>query len=403
MSADDAGARESSRWAWADIDLDALAHNLGVLSAAADGASVWAVVKADGYGHGAVEVADAVLAAGADGLCVALTREAVELRAAGIDAPILLLSQQPVDQAPTIVEYGLTPTVYTPEAVDAIADAAEAAPARPVDVHLKIDTGMQRVGAHVDDAFDLAVRILDRPGVRLAGVFTHLAVADSIDPEHRSFTAAQLDRFESLLARITETAAERGAVPPITHAANSAGTLAHRRARHSIVRAGIALYGISPGDDIDDLAAALRPAMELRARVSFVKRVRAGSRISYGLRHRFDADTTVATLPIGYADGVPRRLGTVGGEVLVGGHRCPIVGVVTMDQLMVDVGHVEEASGRSVALGDEAVLIGSQGSETVRAEEWARLLDTIGYEIVCGVSARIPRRYVGGPAGRSRA
>jgi alanine racemase len=176
------------------------------------------------------------------------------------------------------------------------------------------------------------------------------------------------------------------------HAANSAGGLAHPRARHSFVRAGIAIYGISPGPGVDHLCRDLRPAMSLRAKVSFLKRVRAGTRISYGLRHAFPRATTVATIPIGYADGVPRRLFETGGEVLVGGRRRPVVGVVTMDQLMVDVGD------DPIVIGDEVVLLGVQGDERVTAEEWATRLGTIGYEIVCGVSRRIarsPRRSIG--------
>jgi alanine racemase len=175
------------------------------------------------------------------------------------------------------------------------------------------------------------------------------------------------------------------------HAANSAGALAHPGARRSFVRAGIAIYGISPGHAVDALCGSLRPAMALEARVSYVKRVAAGSRISYGLRHVFARDTTVATVPIGYADGVPRRLSETGGEVLIGGRRRPIVGVVTMDQLMVDCGD------DNVGIGDEVVLIGSQdgpdGRRTIRAEDWADRLGTIGYEIVCGIGGRVPRRH----------
>jgi alanine racemase len=213
-------------------------------------------------------------------------------------------------------------------------------------------------------------------------VFTHLAVADEPDDE---FTALQLGRFDEILSTLGVT--DDVAV----HAANSAGALAHRAARRSFVRAGIAVYGISPGRGVDDLCHDLRPALSLRARVSFVKTVRAGSRISYGLRHTFERDTTVATLPIGYADGVPRRLSSTGGEVLIAGRRRPIVGVVTMDQLMVDCGPDDP-----VAVGDEVVLIGTQdgpeGPQQIRAEEWADRLGTIGYEIVCGIGTRVPRR-----------
>jgi len=370
----------SVRWAWAEVDLDAIAHNVGVLRAAAAPSAVWAVVKADGYGHGAVPVARAAIDAGAAGLCVALVQEGVELRRAGVTAPILVLSEQPPATLPELVDHGLTATVYSAPAVDALAAAADAAGAS-VDVHVKVDTGMQRVGAAPDAVSGLVARVEQRaPHLRLAGVFTHLACAD--EPTHVANTE-QLDTFERVLAELGASTPEQ------LHAANSAAALAIPRSRRSLVRVGIALYGISPGPGVDALAGGLRPAMQLKARVSHVKRVAAGSHVSYGWRHRFATDTTVATVPIGYADGVPRRLGTLadrpGADVLVGGRRCPIVGVVTMDQLVVDV------ADAPVAVGDEVVLIGERDGERIRAEDWADRLGTIGYEIVCGIGPRVPR------------
>jgi len=373
---------EPQRWAWVDVDLDAVRHNVELIRAIVAPSDVWAVVKADGYGHGAIEVARAVLDAGAAGLCVALVQEGAALRHHGIVAPILVLSEQPPEQAGAIVDHELTPTVYTTTFIDALADAVLAAGGSDRGVHVKVDTGMQRVGARPDDVAALVERIaLRSPALALAGVFTHLAVAD--EPAD-VFTALQLQRFDAVLADI----GVGGDV--LVHAANSAGALAHVDARRSLVRAGIAVYGISPGHGVDDLCTGLRPALSLRSRVSFVKTVRAGTRISYGLRHTFERDTTVATVPIGYADGVPRRLSSTGGEVLIGGRRRPIVGVVTMDQLMVDCGPADD-----VTVGDEVVLIGEQdgpdGPQRVRAEEWADRLGTIGYEIVCGIGTRVPR------------
>jgi alanine racemase len=388
-----------TRWAWAEVDLDAIRHNVEHLRSVVAPSALWAVVKADGYGHGATEVARAALDAGADGLCVALVQEAIELREADIDAPILVLSEQPLELADDIVRYRLMATVYTERFVDALAAAAHVRGVDGLPVHLKIDTGMQRVGAKPDEIAAIAAAIAAHgSALVLVGVFTHLAMADEPDDE---FTATQLERFDGALAELA-TLSDRvlagtgpGRTDPLVHAANSAGALAHPAARRSFVRAGIAIYGISPGPDVDDLCRGLRPALSLRARVSHVKPVVAGSRISYGQRHTFERDTTVATVPIGYADGVPRRLFAVGGEVLVGGRRCPIVGVVTMDQLMVDVGNVD--GGWEVVVGDEVVLIGEQsgpeGLQRVAAEEWARLLDTIGYEIVCGIGPRVPRRH----------
>ncbi|HUV17282.1 MAG TPA: alanine racemase [Ilumatobacteraceae bacterium] len=389
------GADASARWVWADVDLDAIAHNVEHLRSVVAPSAVWAVVKANGYGHGAVEVARAAIDAGAQGLCVALAEEGAQLRVAGVDAPILVLSEQPVEAADDIVRFRLMATVYTAEFVDALASAAQGRGVDGVPVHLKIDTGMQRVGVAVDGAAAMVAAVeAHAPALRLVGVFTHLALADEPgDP----FTDDQLARFDEALADVASVLPGTGpggtddALGLLVHAANSAGALAHPSARRSFVRAGIAIYGISPGGGVDALCGALRPAMSLEARVSFVKRVKAGSRISYGLRHTFERDTTVATVPIGYADGVPRRLFETGGEVLIGGRRRPIVGVVTMDQLMVDCGD------DTVGIGDRVVLIGSQdgpdGRQTIRAEDWADRLGTIGYEIVCGIGGRVPRRH----------
>jgi alanine racemase len=376
-------AEATTRWAWVDVDLDAIRHNVEHLCTLVAPSSLWAVVKAGGYGHGVVEVAREALQAGARGLCVALASEGVELREAGIDAPILVLSEQPVGAVDDIVRFRLMATVYTVPFIDALATAARDRGIGGVPVHLKVDTGMQRVGARPDAVGGL-VAALDahRPSLRLVGVFTHLAMADHPDDD---FTRLQLARLDATLELLSLSDAV------LVHAANSAGALAHPAARRSLVRVGIAIYGISPGPAVDPLCGELRPALSLKSRVSYVKRVSAGSGISYGLRHTFACDATVATVPIGYADGVPRRLFEVGGEVLIGGRRRRIVGVVTMDQLMVDCGD------DVVAVGDEVVLIGEQdgpdGPQRVRAEDWADLLGTIGYEIVCGIGSRVPRRH----------
>jgi alanine racemase len=330
------------------------------------------VVKADGYGHGAVHVARAALEAGASGLCVALVGEGLALRSAGIRAPVLVLSEQPASMLRSAVAAGLTMTVASRAGIEALAELST-----PVDVHLKVDTGMHRVGCSPADAVELA-RLVLSSGLQLEGVFTHLAVADEPDDP---FTHGQLDLFDTVLDDLRTAGIE----PPLVHAANSAGAMAHPRARRSLVRAGIATYGISPGIGVDQHAANLRPALSLHARASVVRRVAAGERISYGLKHRFTADTTVAVVPLGYADGVPRRSFERGVEVLLGGRRRRVVGVVTMDQFMIDVGDDD------VAVGDEVVLIGAQGDGSVTATEWAERLETIAYEIVCGISARVPR------------
>ena len=368
------------RWAWGEVDPGAIEHNVAVVRAAAGGTPVWAVVKADGYGHGALLAAEAALRGGADGLCVALVQEGVQLREAGVSAPVLVFGEQPPAELDAAVRHDLVSTVYSLGQVAELDGVARAA-GMVHRVHLKIDSGMHRVGCDPTDAAAIAEAVVAAPGLRLEGVYSHLAVAD--EPAH-PFTAQQVAVFDRVLAEL----AAAGVRPEVVHLANSAGALAHPLARRSLVRAGIALYGISPGPGVDPLAVALRPALSLHARVSMVRRVRAGEGISYGLRHTFATDTTVAVLPIGYADGVPRRLFSAGGQVLVGGRRRPIVGVVTMDQLMVDMG-VDD-----VAVGDHAVLIGRQGDDEITAAEWADRLGTIGSEIVCGISRRIERHVI---------
>ncbi len=371
------------RWAWAEVDLGAIRHNVETVAALVAPAEVWAVVKANGYGHGVIPVTRTALAAGATGLCVALVQEGLELRAAGIGAPILVLSEQPAEQADALVAASLTPTLYSAGGIESFAAAVARAGGIATPVHLKFDTGMHRVGAAPSEAPALIADVMARPELRLAGVFTHLAKADSPDAADNEL---QLRRFDQVLDAVVAAG-----VSPLVHAANSAAALALPAARHDLVRLGIAMYGIEPGPEVSDLCGGLRPALSLRARVSFVKRVPPGEGVSYGLVHRVEVETTIATVPIGYADGVSRRLYASGAEVLIHGRRMPIVGVVTMDSLMVDCGD------HDVEVGDEVVLIGGQvgsaGSDAVPAEEWAARLGTIGYEIVCGISRRIERRH----------
>jgi alanine racemase len=373
---------------WAEIDLNAIRHNAALLAGAASPARLCAVVKAGGYGHGATEAAGAALEGGAEWLAVALVEEGVELRAAGIDAPILLLSEPVPAAMPEVVSSRLTPTLYTRAGFAALAGAVSgldgASDGFPV--HVKVDTGMHRVGSTPAEAVELAALVDSTPGLRLEGFWTHLAVSDELG---NAYTSEQLDRFDAACAALVE----RGHRPPILHAANSAAALWHPRSRHGMVRCGIALYGLEPAGDLVGAPPAdgLRPAMSLKARVSYVKPLAAGERLSYGLRYRLDVDSVIATVPVGYADGVTRLLSATGGQVLVGGRRCPIAGTVTMDQILVDCG-----PGATVRRGDEVVLLGSQGGETITAWEWAERVGTIAYEVVCGVSGRVPRVYVGG-------
>ena len=365
---------------WGEVDLGAVRANTRRLAALADPAALLAVVKADGYGHGAVPVARAALDAGASWLGVALVEEGTALRAAGLDAPVLVLSEPPAAAAGHVVDARLTPVVYTEPGIEALAKAvADRAADDPLPVHLKVDTGMHRVGCATDDAANLVAAVQARPELRLEGICTHFAVAD--EPE-RPETRAQLDAFGRVIADLERA----GSRPPIVHAANSAALLHFPDARFDLVRVGIALYGVAPGPAADVM---LDPALSLRARVTYVKALPAGARLSYGLRYALERPGRVATVPVGYADGVPRNLGLRGGEVLLHGRRYPIAGAVTMDQLMVDVGEDD------VEPGDEVVLLGAQDGDAITAEEWAERLGIIAYEVVTGIGPRVPRRYVG--------
>lgn len=374
----------AQRAAWVEIDLSAIEHNVRTLKSVVGESRFLAVVKANAYGHGAVRVAEAALAGGAHGLAVALVQEGVELRRVGIEAPILLLSEQPLDQVGDIVAHGLIATAYSVPFIDALEVESRRRDVVGQEVHLKIDTGMNRVGVRPRQAVELAGRIVAcSPVLSLGGTFTHLACADDLEsPE----TALQSERFDAVL----EDLHDAGIDPGWVHMANSAGVIGHPSTHRSMVRVGIAMYGIPPDQSMISHCRLLKSALSLKAQVSFIKRVAAGEGISYGYRHRVDHETTVVTVPIGYGDGVPRRLSSVGGHVLIGGRRCPIVGVVTMDQLMVDVGDLD------VAIGDEVVLLGSQGEHVISPNAWGALLGTIGYEVVCALSTRLPRRYFGG-------
>jgi len=370
----------STRWAWAEVHTGLISHNVAIVAQRTAPVQVWAVVKANGYGHGSVPVAQAALAGGATGLCVAIVDEGVALRRAGISAPILLLSEQPPELADLIVGYQLTPTVTTTRGAAVLAASAAAAD-QTIKVHIKVDTGMHRVGVAPNETVSLASFVSSYESLTIEGVYTHFAVAD--DPSHPA-NAAQLSAFNTVL----ENLSSRGINPPLVHAANSAAALANEPSRFTMVRLGIAMYGLRPGAGVADLCAGLIPAMSLKARVSAVRWVEAGEAVSYGLVRPLTKGSLIATVPIGYADGVPRALGRTNIQVLLNGVPRTIAGTITMDQLMIDC-----ESDSSVMVGDEVVLIGKQGEHSVTADDWAEALGTIGYEIVCGISPRIFRRY----------
>lgn len=360
------------------VDLKAIEKNVRMLKERAAPTPICAVVKADGYGHGAVQAAEAAIAGGASWLAVAIVEEGIELRNAGITVPILVLSEPPSAGLEACVAHNLTCTVYSSEGLEAISAAATAA-SKVVDIHLDVDSGMTRVGVQLDEIADFVASVKSYPNLSLTAVWTHCPVADEPD---NPFTATQLDKLG---------AAIREQAPGLqVHVANSATLLTGQAAAAGepmMVRPGISLYGIDPDEALTGMID-VQPALTLRSEVSWVKIVPPGVGVGYGHRWTTDRETTIATVPIGYADGLRRDLGLKGGSVLIGGKRHPIVGVVTMDQIMVDVG-----PDSTVARGDEVILIGSQGDEQITAEEMAKILGTIPYELVCAISKRVPRTY----------
>ena len=359
-----------------EVDLEAIRNNVAMIAAAVAPASVCAVVKADGYGHGDVPAAEMALEGGAEWLAVALVEEGIRLREAGMSVPILLLSEPTPEEAPLVVEWNLVPTVYRPSFLEVL-DGCVGSQA-PLPVHLKVDTGMHRVGAAPADGLELALAIERNPAFELEGVWTHFAVAE----EDAEFTKTQIHRFDAFVADL----AGHGVEPPILHAANTAGGLLFPEARYAMVRAGLGIYGLRPAPHVAPHLD-LRPAMRVVSAVSYVRRYPAATRPSYGRRRALPAAANVATVPIGYADGVSRRLSSVGGVVLIRGREYPYAGTVTMDQIVVDLGD------DPVEVGDEVVVMGIQGMAAVSADRWAQWMDTINYEVVCHFGPRLPRFY----------
>jgi alanine racemase len=366
--------------ALARVNLAAIERNVARLRAGVAPAALCAVVKANGYGHGSVPVARAALAGGARLLAVATAGEAAELRADRIEAPVLVMGAVSDEELPVALEAGGELAAWSERFVTELAarvERGDAAP--PVRVHVKLDTGMGRLGTRSpEEAMRVAERIVAAaPALELAGAMTHFASADE-DPE---FTAAQLARFEPFVRTL------RDRYPGIVaHAANSAATLRAPASHFDLVRCGIAVYGSDPMNH-DPASYGLEPALELSSYVAAVKRAAPGDSAGYGRRFIAESETWIATVPIGYGDGIRRAL-TNNCDVLIAGRRYPLVGTVSMDNITVDVGH----EGR-VAVGDRVTIIGRDGEERQTAEDVARRIGTISYEVLCGISARVPRTY----------
>ena len=362
------------------IDLDAIASNMDAIREKA-GVPVMAVVKADAYGHGAVQVAR-LLQDKCALFCVSSILEAMELRQAGLSTPILILGHTPADAFPTAIREGIRPTIYRMEDALALSKAAQflELPAR---FHFAVDTGMSRIGFQVNEEdADICARIASLPGLFAEGLFSHFATADCADLSRAEQQAERFAEFDGMLRR-------RGVKVPIRHLNNSAG-LMNFATPYEMVRSGIITYGLYPSDEVDPGLLALRPALQWLSRVTHVKTLPAGREISYGGTYVTKADTVVATIPVGYADGYRRNLS---GKfyVLIHGQKAPILGRICMDQMMVDVTAIP-----GVQVGDRVTLVGIDGEEAITMEQISAQADSFNYEFVCGISRRVPRLYVQG-------
>jgi len=365
----------------AEVNLAHLRHNLRYVQRAAGGAAVWAVLKADGYGHGAKAVARTLERAGANGICVALLEEGIELREAGIQVPILITGGHFGRAAGELLRHDLTPVVHDPAQLETLADEVKFAGAEPLNIHVKIDTGMARLGIAPKDAPAMARALHRYPELKLQGLMTHFACADSSELESID---EQLDQFE--LA--TRGMQKEGIVPTLRHAANSAALLKSRRSCYDVVRPGLALYGVQPGVGA---CAELRPVMRVRSEIVALRDLPVGAPVGYGATFVTTRPSRIATVPVGYADGFSRALSNRG-SLLVRGKRAPVVGSVSMDMTMLDVTEIDE-----VRIGDECVVLGAQkgplGQDEIRAEEIAALLGTIPWQVLTDISRRVPRFY----------
>ncbi len=363
------------RPAWADVDLDALVANLRHVRQRVAPARVLAVIKAGAYGHGAVPVARALEGEGVDWLGVALVEEGADLRRGGVEAPVLVLGVAQPEQLPLFRRYRLTPTVSSLEQLEMWLAWSSGGGGARQPIHLKIDTGMTRLGLDVGEAAAALARLRRSAGLELAGLLSHLADADLLESEHN---LRQVGRFDQLRALLLPAERER----VLCHLANSAGALHHPPSRHDLVRLGLALYGLDPALR----ESGLRPVMSVRARIVVLREVASGVALSYGGRRVTERPSRIAVVPVGYADGYSWRLSDRA-EALLHGRRVPVAGSVSMDMTLLDVTDSE------ARLGDEVTLLGRQGEEEITAAELARIAGTLPYEILCLLGLRLPRRY----------
>ncbi|HHV27135.1 MAG TPA: alanine racemase [Tissierellia bacterium] len=373
---------EELRPVWAEIDLDSLAHNIKEVRRITNKeAIVTAVVKANAYGHGSIEAAKVFLENGANRLAVATLSEAVELRRADIDTPILILGYTPDSQHKIAVENDIIEAIYTLESAEKLSQVAGNLN-KKAKVHIKVDSGMGRIGfPPVDSSIDKIEKISKLPNLEIEGIFTHFAKADEVD---KAYTGKQFKNYKWVIERLED----KNIQIPIKHVSNSAATIDLPEYNLNMVRGGIMIYGLYPSDEVDKEKVSLKPAMTLKAKISHLKEVPEGTGISYGQIFVTKRKSKIATIPIGYADGFTRLL-TSKAEVAIKGKRAPIVGKICMDQCMIDVTDIED-----VKVGDEVVLFGDGSNGVPHIDEVAEKLGTINYEIVCMVGRRVPRVYI---------
>ena len=369
-----------SQRAWVEIDLGALSHNIKQLvRILSPNTQLMAVVKADAYGHGAVTVAQTAVQSGAGWLGVATVPEGIQLREAGIKIPILILgATYTPEQIQAIAHWNLQPTLCGPKQALIFSNILETINhGSPLPVHIKLDTGMSRLGTNWQEAVEFVQLVQNLPHLQIASIYSHLATADDIDT---TLMQEQHRRFELAIAQIKSI----GINPPCLHLANSAATLTNRALHYDIVRAGLAIYGLYPATHLQNTVN-LKPVLQLKARVTHVKKIAAGTGVSYGQQFIAPQEMRLAVVGIGYADGVPRNLSQKM-QVLIRGQRVPQVGTITMDQLMLDVSAIPDLQE-----GEVVTLLGEQGSEQISANDWAEKLNTISWEILCGFKHRLPR------------
>jgi alanine racemase len=372
---------ELSRPVWAEINLDNLAHNMREVRRITNkNSKITAVIKADGYGHGAVAIAETLLENGADRFAVAILSEAIQLKTFFPNIETMILGYTPVNLAKKVIEYNIIQTIYTLEQAKEFSKIALSLD-KEIVVHIKLDTGMNRLGmVFNDETIEIILEMSKLKGLIIEGIFTHFAAADEIDKE---YTKQQVKKYQYIVDNLEQ----RGLNIPIKHVSNSAAIIDLPEFNFDMVRAGIMLYGLYPSKDVNHEIVKLKEVMCLKAKISQVKKLESGSGVSYGLKYKCDKESLVATLPIGYADGYTRML-TGKAKVFVNGSIVPVIGNICMDQCIIDV------TGLDVKMGDEVVLFGGNDSNGISIDSISESLNTINYEIVCMVNKRVPRLYI---------